>query len=142
MMPRTVLAEPATAGHLLRDLLRIAVNRKVWWAEFWSCVATLTWGALLSRYDGELKNYPVFALVLTMWPVYFWAFLSVGLGTWQLVSLLLDRKELRWSASVLLCSLWGVLTSAVWTVLPPVAVPFGALCGINLYSVLRLPFKR
>lgn len=117
-MPRSILDEPASAGSLLRDFLQVIVGRKVWWAEFWSCVATLIWGVLLFLYGGELENYPVLGLILAMLPVNLWALLSVGLGTWQLLSLLLDRKGLRWSACVLLCSVWGVLTSAVWPFCP------------------------
>jgi hypothetical protein len=128
--------------HFLREFGGRAIDREIWWAEFWSCLGALAWGVLLRLYAQELRGYPSLWLVLEMWPVDSWAILSICLSLLQLTALLLNRKELRWGRCLLLCSLWGVLTSGVWAALPPLAVPYGVLCGINMYSVLRLPFKR
>ena len=83
-------------------------------------------------------------VVLLMAPLEFWSPVNLCLGALQFVALAVNHKGVRWVGSVSLCMLWGIYTAGVWAAQPwtPMPVPFGVLCGINLYSILRLPFKR
>lgn len=136
---------PAFTLSLLHEFLGSVFQRETWWEEFWSCVGTLVWGALFAISHTRLYlDVPSLRVVLDISSAEFWEFSSILFGCFQLVSLLINHKGLRWSASVLLSCLWGVLGAGVWAAQPwgPGAAPYGVLCWINLSSVLRLPFGR
>ncbi len=118
------------------DIARL-LRREPWWAEFWSALTAIAWGALSSLHD----PWPSMQVLLRLEDERFWHSAGMGLGVMQLVFLLSDHRLLRWVGAVALCWFWALLTVGVWAAVPgaPSVGVYAGWCAINATSICRLP---
>lgn len=124
----------------LRRCLLLAWSREPWWAEFWSAATAVIWAGLSYSSVERLRDWPSMQVLIEIGDDRFWHGLGFGLGLFQLLALLCDRRWLRWLAALLLGWFWGVLTLGVWAATPwsPAVAVYAGWCGINVFSTLRL----
>ncbi len=113
------------------------MQREPWWAEFWSALTAMAWGALSSLGD----SWPSMTVLLRLEDERFWHSAGMGLGMLQMSALLSDNRWLRWISALALCWFWAVLTVGVWAAVPgaPAVAVYAGWCAINATSICRLP---
>ena len=112
-------------------------RREPWWAELWSGLTAVGWGATGVAATGV---WPSMAVLARLGGVGFWEAAGLGLGCVQLALLAADARWLRWAGEAGMAWFWGVLTLGVWVAVPgaPAVAVYAGWCGINLYSSVRL----
>ena len=119
---------------------RAMFRREPWWAEFWSAAVAIAWSLLSVVGADPLRDWPSMRLLSELGGDRFWHVAALGLGSAQLVFLVLDERWLRGGTAIAMGGFWGVLTVGVWAALPwaPGVAVYAGWCGINLFSITRL----
>ena len=114
-----------------------AWRREPWWAEFWSGMTAIGWGALGVAASGV---WPSMSVLAQLGGAAFWEQAALVLGAMQLAFLVVDKRWLRWVGAAALAWFWAVLTLGIWAAVPgtPGVAVYAGWCGINLYSSVRL----
>lgn len=117
----------------------VILQREPWWAEFWSAITALAWAGLSYASRDNLDVWPSMQVLSRIGDDRFWHLVAFGLGMSQLLFLLCNQRWLRWTAALLLCWFWAVLTLGVWVAVPwaPGVAVYAGWCGVNVFSILR-----
>lgn len=126
------------AHHLIKPFffgfwvwLKVIMSKEPWWANFWAAWGAILWAGwsfgdpLVLTYS-EALSIPRELLPAWMWPV-------IGLvgGTFQLFSILTDRKNYQWWGAMFMSWWWTFLFVSIIQIVP-------ASGGLGLYLLLML----
>lgn len=118
----------------------VVFKREPWWAEFWSALACLSWGAYSMYLPTRMEMRYQLDVLTQLASGTFWEVTAMCLGTTQFIALIWNERLVRWAVA-LVASWWWSMHFVAFLAVDPQArtvVFFVIFALLNLLSVARL----